>query len=975
MGICLPLLVALAVLVLHASAESTPPTEAQTPGLALPAAASAVTPVFEGAGRWEYAGGGALNDVFFVDALHGWAVGDSAWRTENGGATWQRMPLFGAGNSPGNSLHRVVFADSQSGWIATLMGGVLRSADGGRTWTRVLDDPSYHNVYSPPFLDAVDAQTVWMGRDPRVGCDPDPSYGCMPYARAFRSTDGGLNWEHKYGFHPGDLRGLDFVDAQHGWVTVWSGEERTSVLAATMDGGESWTQVRIGDVNAGQPEIHLGDVSFGSPSQGWMTWQSAGDDAWSIVHTTDGGNTWAAQYTTAAGAFTWLQALDTNRAWAGLGTAVLGTSDGGVTWQQLAADDPARARFRTAQEGWGVKDGAVYRSSDGGRTWQPIFTTPPARPAWYMDHLTGWRAVGNVIERTTDGGATWRSSDIDPGLPRLDGFQFVDQQHGWAWDQTSSQQLSRTTDGGARWAFLPNTGSDALTDLQFISPTHGWVRASDKVIRRTTDGGLHWAALPPVPEPPPLTGYDWGAAMTQLQFLDTGWGWVSFLRCHNPSVSRECFSWHARTGDGGESWTLFSAAGNHLFYLDRENGWAWQSYWVSGHPDTMLWQIGRTTDGGTTWYLLADGHPSEGSTEPAPGGKITAIDTERVWLPGMAAGIGYSADGGLTWQSQAVEGVDVLDEVRFDRLARGYSLRQRYNQPTALWSYRNTEIAARRAARPPVIDGDLTDWFGVTAYSLRAQDAWRVEHAWPVPLDSSAVLQAAWDGPNLYFAVRIFDDAIVTDDPAAPWLDDSLELALDGRHDHTRDWSHDDDRQFTITAAGATFESGSPTTCYRAAAGRWALGYTIEVAIPRACLGEIAVVEGQIVGFNWSVSDDDDGGSVDSRMLWLGQGTYAADAEWGQLRDSALIASIQPQATDTPTPTATATATSTATPTATHTVAPTATLTSTPTPTLTPTPTPTITPSASPTATPTGTPTATLSPETRRSYLPVILRH
>ena len=141
-----------------------------------------------------------------------------------------------------------------------------------------------------------------------------------------------------------------------------------------------------------------------------------------------------------------------------------------------------------------------------------------------------------------------------------------------------------------------------------------------------------------------------------------------------------------------------------------------------------------------------------------------------------------------------------------------------------------------------------------------------------------------------------------------------------------RNASHDDDRQFTITAGGKTFESGSPTTCYRAAAGRWAQGYTLEVALPRACLGEIPIAEGQIVGFNWSLADDDDGGTADSRLFWLGRGTYAADAEWGQLRDSALVAAMPPPgSTDTPTPTATRTATPThATPTPTATGTPTA---------------------------------------------------
>ncbi len=102
----------------------------------------------------------------------------------------------------------------------------------------------------------------------------------------------------------------------------------------------------------------------------------------------------------------------------------------------------------------------------------------------------------------------------------------------------------------------------------------------------------------------------------------------------------------------------------------------------------------------------------------------------------------------------------------------------------------------------------------------------------PTPLDSSAVLQAAWDENNLYFAVRLYDDMVMSDSGAEPWEDDAVELAFDGLHDHIRDFTLDDDRQFIIAATGAVFESGSPTSCARAVVDRWAQGYLVEVAIP-----------------------------------------------------------------------------------------------------------------------------------------------
>ena len=100
--------------------------------------------------------------------------------------------------------------------------------------------------------------------------------------------------------------------------------------------------------------------------------------------------------------------------------------------------------------------------------------------------------------------------------------------------------------------------------------------------------------------------------------------------------------------------------------------------------------------------------------------------------------IAASTDGGTTWTSQRAESTE-LREVRFDRTGSGYA----FGDGTL--HYRNTEIAAYRAVRPPQLDGDLSDWSGVPSYGLKAAEAIRVNGVLPAPLDGSAVLQAAWD--------------------------------------------------------------------------------------------------------------------------------------------------------------------------------------------------------------------------------------
>ncbi len=229
--------------------------------------------------------------------------------------------------------------------------------------------------------------------------------------------------------------------------------------------------------------------------------------------------------------------------------------------------------------------------------------------------------------------------------------------------------------------------------------------------------------------------------------------------------------------------------------------------------------------------------------------------------------------------------------------------------------------------------------------------------------------------------MRVYDDAVVVDNGTKPWLDDAVEFGLDGNHDHRRNWGEAYDLQFAINARGDQFVRGLPANLITVAVAPVPGGYVVEGAVPRAAIGNLNLAPQALLGFNWVLSDDDNGGLADSRLGWLDEGTSLPDASWGQLRLSGLEASFGAPAT--PTPTATrhrrrrrqphrhATATSTATPTATATSTPTETptLTATPptetstatsTPTATPTPTETATPTA--TATSTSTPTLTSTP-------------
>ena len=384
-------------------------------------------------------------------------------------------------------------------------------------------------------------------------------------------------------------------------------------------------------------------------------------------------------------------------------------------------------------------------------------------------------------------------------------------------------------------------------------------------------------------------------------------------------------------------------------FLDRDNGFGWYR-WNGYYRNPLYWGIYRTDDGGGTWTELLKENNGGESSDYGPR-DLHAADLERLWSPGMAAFVGYSSDGGLTWGDQRAEASGYGGGGWFDRTGRAFT----GSSGGLLW-YRATEVTAYRATRPSLVDGNLADWAPVPVYLLNAERAYRVLWSTPTPLDASATLQAAWDANNLYFAVRVYDDAVKVDSGAKPWQDDAIEIGLDGRHDHVRNYSLDDDRQFTVTALGQIFESGSPMADIPVARATTANGYILEFAIPKIRLGNTFIGAGALSGLNWTLIDDDDSGNADAKLEWTGTETNAANASWGQLRLSALEVAFSAAGDETPTPTPTVTATT----------APTETPIATSTPTAPATPTPTVTamatPTASPTATPTATPTTTVTP-------------
>ncbi len=260
------------------------------------------------------------------------------------GAIWGTRTIAGKAD-----LHGVARAGAL-GWAVGDDGTVARSTDGGDKWTK-LPAPTSADLMA---VAAPSAQTVVLAG--KAGA-------------LLTSTDAGSTWGPS-GVTADDLLCLTFADATHGWAGGGAeyGETRAEVLRSA-DGGLSWQEVDIpvwGRVR---------DLCFVDERTGWAAVEDWGIDGdrpqGSILATSDGGETWVRQATTAAGLAAVSVGAD-GAGWAcGQRGLILQTADWGLTWtpRDAGTDSALNAAAITAPGAvWlAGADGAVLAGSPAGR--------------------------------------------------------------------------------------------------------------------------------------------------------------------------------------------------------------------------------------------------------------------------------------------------------------------------------------------------------------------------------------------------------------------------------------------------------------------------------------------------------------------------------------------------------------------------------------------------------------------------------
>jgi photosystem II stability/assembly factor-like uncharacterized protein len=363
-----------------------------------------------------------------------------------------RGQLTGNGTLVIGSIHMIT---PTVGWAFGGEGNdeaILRTTDGTSSWT---DVTPVHLPHSFSLSDYIDANNAWLGIPGLAGG--------RRTLTVYRTHDAGKTWAAgesivlptRYPDTAPLYPGMQFVDLEHGWVTLgFPGADPASTGVAvwgTADGGQGWKLLSesISGLGTSSPgALPLGcaktGMTFNSPTTGWATAHCADGTLFFYV-THDGGRSWHPQPLPPP---------------AGYPANLFGNCDCGSLPPRFGG---------TSRDGTLIfaSPSLLYVTHDGGTTWKAVtLPTKYIGESDFIDASNGW-----LISLTPD--------------PLT---------HGLAFDR-----LYLTHDGGQSW--LPVKPDRSLTGrLRFVNPQVGWFidhRPDTPQLYRTTDGGLSWQHIEP----------------------------------------------------------------------------------------------------------------------------------------------------------------------------------------------------------------------------------------------------------------------------------------------------------------------------------------------------------------------------------------------------------------------------------------------------------------------------------------------
>jgi photosystem II stability/assembly factor-like uncharacterized protein len=459
----------------------------------------------------------------------------TVFRTSDGGQTWSRRTALTGGEGTGGKATGLAFTADDVGIGISSTGLIYRTTDGAGSWTLVKGSPRpLHGVFF---------------------ANPSVGYAVGDALEVLKTVDGGLTWTERFAGGGPKLTSIRCAGA----LTCLAATDTGDRLLRTTDGGDSFSSVtpstdKVLAAAFPSPTRAVAAGSFGATvasNDAGATWTQVGGrlagsftrlraassslafaagKEGTIARTVDGGRSWAT-----IGVTTSEDVYDVSFVSGELGYAldsagaVLRTENGGISWQILNTGTSARPQAILAPNAdvvLLVGPRGILRSRDGGAEFSRLRGRLVTGPKLF-DVDRGGGAIfaygsKNMIV-STNKGKSWKKVPL-PKRTLLSAVDFVTSNAGFALGQDG--RVFKTRNRGKRWNDLAGVGSDDGVGLSFSSASEGYVvlsRFGDDAsgyVLRTSDSGRTWR--PQLVASKPLLGSGVAAAGSTDFLLTAG---------------------------------------------------------------------------------------------------------------------------------------------------------------------------------------------------------------------------------------------------------------------------------------------------------------------------------------------------------------------------------------------------------------------------------------------------------------------
>jgi photosystem II stability/assembly factor-like uncharacterized protein len=534
------------------------------------------------------------------------AAGGGVWKTTDAGATWTPLTdgqstLFMGAIAVAPSSPSVLYAGTgeanNSGFDTFYGRGVLKSSDGGATWTLLNDNGAFDlGTIAKIAVSPTDANTLYVAVS-----NQGNNGNTNVVTGIYKSSDGGTTWTNTTSSIAGVAITDQFSDVvidptnpNNLFCAIGSpfGSAVDSVYTSTNAGGSWAVAGNFKSLDNGQG---IGVIKMAiSASNPKVLFASVGDPVTQgldfVGKTTDGGTTWTK---------------------VSPGVDYLNTQE---FYDQAVAIDPANPMIAyvggqfNGTDSNGNFTNQVLETRDGGATWTDITIGADGNGVHPDHHAMAFDASGNLLDGN-DGGV-WR--------------------------------LANATPGSIQWADL-NTN---LATLQIVGialhptdPNTAYIGTQDNGTNKFT-GAVAWTHV-----------RDGDAGFVREDFTNPNTVYHTFAR------SAGSRSFIERSDDGGATWTDIStginANDNSAFYPPYQMDPSNSSRLILGTD-----HVYETTTKGASWTIIgtpnSNGLNTKGTID-AIGLSKTAANT--IYVGDSSGNVFVTLNDGASWTQRDIPGV------------------------------------------------------------------------------------------------------------------------------------------------------------------------------------------------------------------------------------------------------------------------------------------------------------------------------